>query len=114
MALSFLNGAGRHRESVISIDLGRSVIKAVQLGRKGKGYALSRYALLEVPKSERELSAGLVAKHVREIHAALETEATDVSLALGVTDSMVRFAELPEMPVKDMREVLRNNAKHYL
>src|SRR6266567_1498869 len=105
MVLSFLN-AGRHRDSVISIDLGRSMTKAVQLQRKSKRYVLSRYALLEVPKSERELSADLVAKHVKEVHALLETKETTVSLALGVNESMVRFAELPEMPVNDMREVL--------
>jgi len=33
---------------------------------------------------------------------------------LGVGDSIVRHAELPQMPVGDMRQVLKNNTKNYL
>src|SRR5260221_7504822 len=114
MALSFFKGAGRRRDPVISIDLGRSMTKAVQLQRKGARYVLSRYGTMAVPSSEREMSGEMVAKHVKEIHALLETNVTAVSLALGVNDSVVRSAELQAMPISDMRQILTNNTRHYL
>ena len=37
-----------------------------------------------------------------------------VTLAVGVNESVVRHAELPSMPVGDMRQILKNNTKNYL
>jgi type IV pilus assembly protein PilM len=37
-----------------------------------------------------------------------------VTLAVGVQDSLLRHADLPQMPVGDMRQVLKNNSKNYL
>ncbi|HTL58753.1 MAG TPA: pilus assembly protein PilM [Candidatus Limnocylindrales bacterium] len=114
MALPFLNGAGKKRDQLLSIDLGGRTTKAVYLQRKGEGFVLSRYALLDAPIYERNLSPDLLGEHLKGVCDALESKTRAVSLAVGVGDSIVRHAELPQMPIGDMRQVLKNNSKNYL
>ena len=114
MALPFLNGAAKKRDQLLSIDLGGRTTKAVHLQRKGDGFVLTRYALLDAPIYERNLSADLLGEHLKGVCESLETKTRAVSLAIGVNDSIVRHADLPQMPVGDMRQVLKNNSKSYL
>ncbi len=114
MALPFLNGGGKKRDQLLSVDLGGRTTKAVHLQRNGSGYTLTRYALLDAPIYERNLSADLLSEHLKSVCQALEAKTRSVSLALGVSDSLVRQAELPQMPIGDMRQVLKNNTKNYL
>src|SRR6267154_1619373 len=114
MGLPFLNGAAKKRDQLVSIDLGGRTTKAVHLLRKGEGYVLARYALLDAPIYEKNLSADLLGEHLKVVCQALDAKTKSVSLAIGVNDSIVRHAELPQMPVSDMRQVLKNNTKNYL
>lgn len=114
MALPFINGVARKRDQLLSIDLGGRTTKAVQMQRKGDRFALTRYALLDAPIYERNLSADLLGEHVKSVCQALEAKTRAVSLAIGVNDSIVRHADLPLMPVGDMRLILKNNTKNYL
>jgi type IV pilus assembly protein PilM len=114
MALPFLNGAARKRDQLVSIDLGGRTTKAVNLQRKGDGFVMVGYALLDAPIYERSLSAELLGEHLKAVCQNFDSKSRCVSLALGVNDSIVRHAELPMMPVSDMRQVLKNNTKNYL
>ena len=114
MALPFLNGAAKKRDQLLSIDLGGRTTKAVHLQRKGEGFLLSRYALLDAPIYERSLSSDLLGEHLKAVCETLETKTRAVNLAIGVNDSIMRHADLPQMPVGDMRQVLKNNSKSYL
>jgi type IV pilus assembly protein PilM len=114
MGLPFLNGAARKRDQLVSIDLGGRTTKAVHLLRKGDGYILARYALLDAPIYEKNLSVDLLGEHLKMICQTLDAKTKSISLAVGVSDSIVRHAELPQMPVSDMRQVLKNNTKSYL
>jgi type IV pilus assembly protein PilM len=114
MALPFLNGAVINRDQLLSIDLGGRTTKAVHLQRRGDRYALCRYALLDAPIYERNLSPDLLGEHLKNVCQALDSKTRSVSLALGVHDSIVRHADLPHMPIGDMRQVLKNNTKNYL
>jgi type IV pilus assembly protein PilM len=114
MALPFFNGTTKKREQLVSIDLGGRTTKAVHLQRRGDGYVLSRYALLDAPIYEKNLSPDLLSEHLRSVCQALDAKTRSVSLAIGVNDSVVRHADLPQMPVSDMRQVLKNNSKNYL
>src|SRR5437667_1498544 len=105
MALPFLNGVAKKRDQLLSIDLGGRTTKAVHLQRKGDGFVISRYALLDAPIYERNLSADLLSEHLKGVCEALETKTRAVSLAIGVNDSIVRHADLPQMPIGDMRQV---------
>src|SRR5260221_318549 len=113
MALPFLNGATK-RDQLISIDLGGRTTKAVHLQRKGDAFVLSRYALLDAPIYEKQMSADLLTEHLKNVCQALDAKTKLATVAIGVNDSVVRHADLPHMPAEDMRMVLKNNSKNYL
>src|SRR5438552_2087941 len=114
MALPFLNNTEKKRDQMLSIDLGGRTTKAVYLQRKGDGFMMSRFALLDAPIYEKNLSAELLAEHLKTVCQTLDARTKLVTLAIGVHDSVVRHADLPLMPVSDMRQVLKNNTKNYL
>lgn len=115
MALPFFDsGSKKKRDQMVAIDLGGRTTKAVHVQRRGDGYVLSRYALLDAPIYEKNLSVELLSEHLKAVSQALDAKTKLVAFAVGVNDSLVRHAVMPRMPVEDMRLVLKNNAKNYL
>jgi type IV pilus assembly protein PilM len=114
MPLPFLDNTAKRRDQILSMDLGGRTTKAVHLQRRGDDFVLLRYVLLDAPIYEKNLSPELLAEHVKSVAQALDSKTKLVALALGVSDSVVRHAELPQMPLDDMRQVLKNNTKNYL
>jgi type IV pilus assembly protein PilM len=114
MALPFFSRQSKKRDQIIAIDLGGRSTKAVHLQRKGDTYTLLRYCVLDAPIYEKNLSVDLLAEHLKAVYQALETKTKYVSLSIGVTDSLVRHTELPQIPMEDMRQILKNNSKNYL
>jgi type IV pilus assembly protein PilM len=114
MALPFLKGAANKRDQLLSVDLGGRTTKAVHLQRKGERYVLTGYAMLDAPIYEKNLSADLLGEHLKNVCQALNPKTRNISLSLGVSDSIVRHADLPQIPVGDMRQILKNNTKNYL
>jgi type IV pilus assembly protein PilM len=114
MALSFLNGQSKKRDQIIAVDLGGRSTKAVHLQRKGDVYTLLRYCFMDAPIYEKSLSVDMLADHLKAVSQALDAKTKFVSLAIGVNDSIVRHAELPQIPVADMRQILKMNTKNYL
>jgi type IV pilus assembly protein PilM len=114
MALPLFNSRAKARDQLIAIDLGGRTTKAVHVQRKNENFVLARYALLDAPIYERNLSVDLLSEHLRAVCQALETRTRLVSLAISVGDSIVRHVELPPMRLEDMRQILKNNTKMYL
>ena len=115
MALPFINGLGKKkRTQMISVDLGARTTKAVLLEQRSGGWELCGYALLDAPIFDKKISQELLAEHLRNVAAALETQARHVTLSVGLDDAVVRQVELPQMPVDDMRLALKINTKGYL
>jgi type IV pilus assembly protein PilM len=115
MALPFLNGqTTKKRDQIIAIDLGGRSTKAVHIQRKGDSYSLLRYSVMDAPIFEKSISVDLLSEHLKAVFQTLETKSKNVSLAIGVNDSVVRQAELPQIPKDDMRMILKNNSKSYL
>jgi type IV pilus assembly protein PilM len=96
------------------VDLGSRTTKAILLVRRGELLALSRFALLDTPIYEKKISTELLADHLRSVAQALGSETKLVTLAVGLDDAVVRPVELPQIPVDEMRMVLKNNSKTYL
>ena len=99
---------------MIAVDLGARTTKAVLLEQRGGVIALCRYALLDAPISDKKISPELLAEHLRSVTEALGGEVKYVTLAIGLDDAVVRQVELPQIPVDEMRMVLKNNTKSYL
>jgi type IV pilus assembly protein PilM len=115
MALPFFNvQKNKKRDQIIAIDLGGRSTKAIHLQRKGDTYTLLRYCVMDAPIFEKSISVNLLADHLKAVHSALNTKCKLVSIALGANDALVRQAELPQMPVSDLRMVLKTNSKNYL
>lgn len=113
MALPFISGA-KTKDQMVSVDLGGRTTKAVQVQRRGSGFALTSFALLDAPVSDKSLSPELLSEHLKNVCQALGIKPRSVTVALGVSDSLMRHAEMPVMPVDDMRQMLKLNPKGYL
>jgi type IV pilus assembly protein PilM len=114
-SLPFLNkGQRKKRAQMISIDLGSRTTKAVLLERRGEVLALTRYALLDAPVFEKKISPELLTEHLQAVAAALGNPTKYITLAVGLEDAIVRQIELPQIPIDEMRQVLKMNHKNYL
>jgi type IV pilus assembly protein PilM len=60
------------------------------------------------------MSAELLGDHLRQMAEALGSSIKNISLAVGLDDAVLRQVELPQIPVNEMRLVLKNNSKAYL
>jgi len=98
----------------MAVDLGSRTTKAVLLERRGEVLALTRYALLDAPIYEKKMSPELLADHLRQVSEALGNTAKSLTITMGLDDVIVRQVELPQIPMDEMRLVLKNNAKGYL
>jgi type IV pilus assembly protein PilM len=114
MALPFFNGQSKKREQIIAIDLGGRSTKAVHIQRRGDMNTLLRYCIMDAPIYEKNLSVDLLADHLKAVYQALEAKTKYASLSIGITDSLVRHTDLPQIPLEDMRQILKNNSKNYL
>ena len=115
MALPFLNSKGtRKRTQMISVDLGARTTKAVLLEQRGDVWALTRYVLMDAPIVEKKISTELLTEHLKAVVEVLGAKVKPVTVALGLDDAVVRLVDLPQIPVDEMRLVLKNNTKIYL
>jgi type IV pilus assembly protein PilM len=114
MALPFFNGQSKKRDQIIAIDLGGRSTKAVHLQRRGDMSTLLRYCIIDAPIYEKNLSVDLLAEHLKAVYQALEAKTKYASLSIGITESLVRHTDLPQIPLEDMRQILKNNSKNYL
>lgn len=114
MLSSLLNGQSRKRTQFVSIDLGQRTTKAVQIARKGSGLELQQYALVDAPVFEKSPSAQLIGDHLKTVLESLGYRGKHAGLVLGVNDALVRHAEVPMIPVSDLRLMLKFNSKAYL
>src|ERR1051326_3445391 len=115
MALPFLSSNGKkHRDRMVAVDLGSRTTKAVHVERRGESLALCNYALLDAPIFEKTLSTELLTEHLKAVSQALDAKTKLLTLTVGVNEAVVRHAEMPRMPIEDMRMVLKLNSKTYL
>lgn len=115
LQLPFLHTVSKKkRNQVICVDLGSRTTKAVLLERRGEIFALTRYALLDAPICERKLSLEQMADHLHAVAEALGNSTKYISVAVGLGDAIVRQVELPQIPLEEMRTILKVNHKNYL
>ena len=113
--MPFLNGVNRKkRAQMIAVDLGSRTTKAALFERRGEILALTRYALLDAPIFEKKISPELLGDHLKSVAEALGNTTKYVIVAVGLEDAIVRQIELPQIPIDEMRQVLKVNHKNYL
>ena len=115
MAFPFIDTRnGKKRDQTLAVDLGGRTTKAVQVQRRGQGFVLGGYAVLDAPIFEKTISAELLAEHLKAVVQAFSAKAKYVTLTVGVNDALLRYADMPRMPVADLSRVLKLSAKTYL
>ena len=114
MLASLTAGQSKKRNQVVAIDLGARTTKAVQIQRKGSGFELTHFACKETPTSEKQLTAEVLGPHLHSMMEAVSARSKHAVLVVGLADALLRHAELPLIPVPDMRMMLKFNAKNYL
>lgn len=99
---------------VVACDLGARSTKSVWVQRRGSSYALLGYAVHDAPAPDRAGSTERLSEHLKAITSELGGRVKHAVLVVGVGDSLLRHAELPLIPLADMRQMLRFNPKAYL
>ena len=115
MALPFFDsGIRKKRDQIVAVDLGGRTTKAIHLQRRGPVFVLCGYALLDAPIFDKVLSVDLLAEHLKAVAQALHAKTKYVALTLGSNDALLRHAEMPRMPVEDLRLILKHSSRAYL
>lgn len=115
MGLPLLDsGSARKLDQVLAVDLGGRTTKAVWIQRRGQGLALCGFALLDAPIYEKTMPRDLLSEHLKTVKQALQCKAKHVALTMSHSNAPVRHADLPRMPIPDMRLLLKLNPKTYL
>ncbi len=96
------------------MDLGARTTKAVQVIRKGQGFELTNFACKDTPTADKGLGAEALAEHLKRVLQAVSAKSKRIVLVIGLGESLLRHAELPLIPVSDMRLMLKFNSKNYL
>jgi type IV pilus assembly protein PilM len=104
----------KRRNQILSIDLGARATKAVLLDRKQDSFSLARYTITDAPIYDKGIPQGLLTEHLRSIVNLMNPKTRQVTLAIGSEDSVLRSTEMPLLPLADMRQMLKFNAKSYL
>ena len=94
--------------------MGSRTTKAVHVQRSGETLNLLRYAIQDAPIYEKAPSPELLGEHLRAITQQLEAKTKLVTLVVSTADSILRHAELPQIPRAEMRLMLKFNTKTYL
>src|SRR5688572_4270680 len=114
MSLPFFNTRAKRRDEVIAIDLGGRHTKAVRVQKKGDRLSLAGYVIQDSPSEQSSFSVDVLAEHLKSVSRALGETTKTVVVSLGVTDTVVRRAEMPPMAMDEMRQLLKFNTKNYL
>jgi type IV pilus assembly protein PilM len=104
----------KQRQHVVAVDLGGRTTKAVSIHRRGDGFTLNGFVVMDAPVSEQAASSDLISEHLKALTQGLTGRCKPMSLAIGVNDSVVRHTEMPLMATDDLRLVLKNNSRTYL
>ncbi|MBI2948498.1 MAG: pilus assembly protein PilM [Verrucomicrobia bacterium] len=114
MALPFQTSLTKKRSLAVAIDLGSHSTKGVCIQRRGSGFELLGYAVQESPPNDQQLSADNLAAHLKSVAQSLGAKTKQITLLIGVDHSLLRHAEVPMVPVADLRLMLKYSSKNYL
>jgi type IV pilus assembly protein PilM len=114
MPLPLLSKRNKRSDEIIAIDLGGRHTKAVHIQNKGGRFNLVAYTIQDSPNEQSSFSVDVLAEHLKSVSKALGDRTKNITVALGAAETVVRRCEMPAMPISDMRQLLKFNAKSYL
>ena len=112
-------GLALNPKRTVALDIGSSVVKAVQMRKVGRGYELERFGVAEIYPGVDKKSAGVDRRTARieAVRQALTqagiTAKTSVSSVSGES-IIVRYIQLPDMPENELKGAIRWEAEDYI
>jgi type IV pilus assembly protein PilM len=106
-------------KSAIGVDIGSNSVKVVQLRRNGQHYGLEKFAVTPIypdgqrPEDEYERRRAKVNAIRRALNEARISAKNAVSSVSGES-IIVRYLQLPEMPVEELKKALQWEAEEYI
>lgn len=109
----------RWQKATVGLDIGSSVVKAVQLKRSGKGIELEKFGTAEIypggdkkaaAESIRELKIAAIRKALQRANISAKQAITAVS----GESIIVRYIQLPDMPEDELKSALKWEAEEYI
>jgi type IV pilus assembly protein PilM len=114
MGVPLISNRAKKRDHVLAIDLGARTTKAVFVQRRAEQFVLGNYTVLDSPVFEKGPTPDALAEHLKEIVRCLGNRTKQITLALGVNETIFRQVEAPAMAIPDMRLMFKFNSKTYL
>jgi len=102
----------------IGLDIGSSSVKAVQLRRKGAGWALHAFGMQPlVPQTIVDgtiMDQGAVSDSVRQLWARLRLKQKDVAIAIAGHSVIIKKIAVPQMAPETLAANIRSEAEHHI
>ncbi|MGE0867505.1 MAG: type IV pilus assembly protein PilM [Kofleriaceae bacterium] len=102
----------------IGLDIGSSSVKAVQLRRKGTGWALQAFGMQPlVPQTIVDgaiMDQGAVADAIRQLWQRLKLKQKEVAIAIAGHSVIIKKIAVPQMTADQLAANIRNEAEHHI
>lgn len=102
----------------IGLDIGSSSVKAVQLRRKGAGWALHAFGMQPlVPQTIVDgtiMDQGAVSDSVRQLWSRLRLKQKDVAIAIAGHSVIIKKIAVPQMARETLAANIRSEAEHHI
>lgn len=102
----------------IGLDIGSSSVKAVQLRRKGAGWALQAFGMQPlVPQTIVDgtiMDQSAVAESIRQLWARLRLKQKDVAIAIAGHSVIIKKISVPQMAPETLAANIRAEAEHHI
>jgi type IV pilus assembly protein PilM len=102
----------------IGLDIGSSAVKAVQLKRKGNGWALQAFGMQPlVPQTIVDgtiMDQAAVSDAIRQLWGRLKLKSKDVAIAIAGHSVIIKKIAVPMMKPDELAANIRNEAEHHI
>ena len=102
----------------IGLDIGSSSVKAVQLRKKGAGWALQAFGMQPLlPQTIVDgtiMDQGAVTHAVRQLWGRLKLKQKEVAIAIAGHSVIIKKIAVPQMTADQLAANIRNEAEHHI
>lgn len=106
-------------KKVVGLDIGSSLVKAVQLRKNGRTYELERFGVAEIYAGTDKKATGVNRREAKidAIRQALADGGISAKFSVSAVSGesiIVRYIQLPEMPENELKGAIRWEAEDYI
>jgi type IV pilus assembly protein PilM len=112
-------GLALNPKKTVALDIGSSVVKAIQLRKVGRGFELERVGVAEIYPGVDKKSAGVDrrAARIEAIRQAITQAGISAKHSISAVSGepiIVRYIQLPDMPENELKGAIRWEAEDYI